>query len=155
AMALASLPPTMDVMCDKPRAATDFIIPRAMGRAILATGILLFAVMFVFLVYCERGNGVDVHELTLFFTVFVMMQWWNLLNAKALGTRQSAFHGLRSDRTLLMVMGVVLAGQWIIVTFGGKMFRTVPLSLTEWVAVIVATSPVLWVGEAIRKLKNK
>ena len=54
-----------------------------------------------------------------------------------------------------MVMGVVLAGQWIIVTFGGKMFRTVPLSLTEWVAVIVATSPVLWVGEAIRKLKNK
>ena len=155
AMALASLPPTMDVMRDKPRAATDFIIPRAMGRAILATGILLFAVMFVFLVYCERGNGVDVHELTLFFTVFVMMQWWNLLNAKALGTGQSAFHGLRSDRTLLMVMGVVLAGQWIIVTFGGKMFRTVPLSLTEWVAVIVATSPVLWVGEAIRKLKNK
>ena len=158
AMALASLPPSRDVMRDKPRRQTDFILTRPITRAIVTVGVLLFVPMMAFLVYCERGvgqgAGVDTHELTLFFTSFVMLQWWNLFNAKALGSGHSAFHRLLSDHTLLFVLALVFVGQWVIVTFGGQMFRTVPLSAAEWGWIMLLTSPVLWIGEIVRKVKR-
>ena len=158
AMALASLPPSHDVMRDKPRRQTDFILTRPIARAIVTVGVLLFVPMMAFLVYCERGvgqgAGVDTHELTLFFTSFVMLQWWNLFNAKALGSGHSAFHHLLRNHTLLFVLALVLAGQWAIVTFGGQMFRTVPLPAVEWGWIMLLTSPVLWVGEIVRKVKK-
>lgn len=158
AMALASLPPSVEVMKSKPRRQTDFILTRRIQWAIIVVGLLMFAPMLAFLVWCERemgaNAGMDVHELTLFFTTFVMLQWWNLLNAKALGSDHSAFHQLLSDRTLLLVMLLVLVGQWGIVTFGGEMFRVTPLSLKEWGIIILVTSPVLWIGEILRLLKK-
>lgn len=158
AMALASLPPSAEVMKSKPRRQTDFILTRRIQWAIIVVGLLMFAPMLAFLVWCERemgaNAGMDVHELTLFFTTFVMLQWWNLLNAKALGSDHSAFHQLLSDRTLLLVMLLVLVGQWGIVTFGGEMFRVTPLSFKEWGAIILVTSPVLWIGEVLRLLKK-
>lgn len=158
AMALASLPPSAEVMKSKPRRQTDFILTRRIQWAIIVVGLLMFAPMLAFLVWCERemgaNAGMDVHELTLFFTTFVMLQWWNLLNAKALGSDHSAFHQLLSDRTLLLVMLLVLVGQWGIVTFGGEMFRVTPLSLKEWGVIILVTSPVLWIGEILRLLKK-
>ena len=158
AMALASLPPSAEVMKSKPRRQTDFILTHRIQWAIIVVGLLMFAPMLAFLVWCERemgaNAGMDVHELTLFFTTFVMLQWWNLLNAKALGSDHSAFHQLLSDRTLLLVMLLVLVGQWGIVTFGGEMFRVTPLSFKEWGAIILVTSPVLWIGEMLRLLKK-
>lgn len=158
AMALASLPPSAEVMKSKPRRQTDFILTHRIQWAIIVVGLLMFAPMLAFLVWCERemgaNAGMDVHELTLFFTTFVMLQWWNLLNAKALGSDHSAFHQLLSDRTLLLVMLLVLVGQWGIVTFGGEMFRVTPLSLKEWGIIILVTSPVLWIGEILRLLKK-
>lgn len=158
AMALASLPPSVEVMKSKPRRQTDFILTRRIQWAIIVVGLLMFAPMLAFLVWCERemgaNAGMDVHELTLFFTTFVMLQWWNLLNAKALGSDHSAFHQLLSDRTLLLVMLLVLVGQWGIVTFGGEMFRVTPLSFKEWGVIILVTSPVLWIGEVLRLLKK-
>lgn len=158
AMALASLPPSAEVMKSKPRRQTDFILTHRIQWAIIVVGLLMFAPMLAFLVWCERemgaNAGMDVHELTLFFTTFVMLQWWNLLNAKALGSDHSAFHQLLSDRTLLLVMLLVLVGQWGIVTFGGEMFRVTPLSLKEWGIIILVTSPVLWIGEVLRLLKK-
>ena len=158
AMALASLPPSAEVMKSKPRRQTDFILTHRIQWAIIVVGLLMFAPMLAFLVWCERemgaNAGMDVHELTLFFTTFVMLQWWNLLNAKALGSNHSAFHQLLSDRTLLLVMLLVLVGQWGIVTFGGEMFRVTPLSLKEWGVIILVTSPVLWIGEILRLLKK-
>ena len=159
AMALASLPPSRDVMKEKPRRQTDFIISRHMAQGIIGVGVLLFLPMMVFLVYCERGvgqgAGVDIHELTQFFTAFVMLQWWNLFNAKALSSGHSAFRHLFANHTFLLVLALVLAGQWVIVTFGGQMFRTVPLSLAEWGWIMLLTSPVLWCGELVRVFKGK
>ena len=156
ALALASLPPSHEVMKDKPRKATDFIITSPMARGILFCGIVFFLVMFACLVYCERRGlgGVDVHELTMFFTTFVMIQFWNLFNAKALGSNYSAFRHFWADKGMILVLVLILFGQWVIVTFGGEMFRTVPLSLKEWGIIIAATSVVLWVGELWRGVKR-
>ena len=156
ALALASLPPSHEVMQDKPRKGSDFIITKSMAWGILFCGVVFFAVMFALLVYCERRGegGVDVHELTIFFTIFVMIQFWNLFNAKALGSNRTAFRHFLKDKGMILVLGLILIGQWIIVTFGGEMFRTVPLSATEWLAIIGGTSIVLWAGEVFRLFKR-
>jgi Ca2+-transporting ATPase len=108
--------------------------------------------------WCERhGSGagmVDTHELTLFFTTFVFIQAWNLLNAKCVGSSHSAFHHFLRDTWLIAVLLIIFGGQWLIVTFGGKMFRTEPLSFNEWIIITVATSAVLWIGELIRLWKR-
>lgn len=157
AVALASLPPSHEVMRNKPRRDTDFIISRPMARGILFCGMVFFLGMFMFLIWCERhgaGSVVDVHELTIFFTTFVMLQFWNLFNAKSLGSDYSAFRYFWRDGGLVLVLALVFIGQWIIVTFGGKMFRTLPLSFEEWGAITVGTSVVLWAGELWRAWKR-
>ena len=134
AMALASLPPSREVMKDRPRKQSDFIITRSMARSIAFVGLGFFTVLLLFLMWCERNgsNGIDIHGLTLFFTAFV--RW--------------------ADRGMLFVMLLILGGQWLIVTFGGKMFRTVPLTLGEWLAIISSTSLVMWIGEIYRFFSN-
>ena len=156
ALALASLPPSHEVMNEKLRKASDFIINKSIGFGILFCGIVFFLVMFALLVYCERRGkgGVDVHELTMFFTTFVMIQFWNLFNAKALMSHRTAFRHFLKDKGMILVLVLVLVGQWIIVTFGGEMFRTTPLSLHEWLLIIGSTSIVLWVGELWRAFKR-
>ena len=170
AMALASLPSASDVMAQRPRRPGTPIITRPLWHAIVATGLVFFAVTFVYLYWLEHnaeGAGVSIYELTKFFTVFVMMQWWNLFNARALLTNYRTAVGLgsstqpkRRHRRLVWLMKalpkgfvfvatIILLGQWAIVQFGGSMFRTVPLSLTDWLTIIAATSvvffiPMLW-----------
>ncbi len=155
AMALASLPPSREVMEEKPRASDAFIISSAMKRGILTVGGLFFLVTFAMLWYFEQGAGMDDIKLTVFFTIFVMLQWWNLFNARMLGSCHSAFRRIWACRGFLFVLLFVLVGQWVIVTFGGRMFRTVPLSWQTWAAIIGGTSLVLWVGEIYRFLKRR
>ena len=154
AMALASLPPSREVMQEKPRSKDAFIINKDMMRGIGVIGGLFFLGMFAMLWYFERVKGVDPQELTIFFCIFVMLQWWNLFNARTLGSHHSAFRRLWACRGFLLVLALVLVGQWLIVTFGGQMFRTEPLSLKLWLYIIIGTSPVLWIGEAWRKLRS-
>ena len=155
ALALASLPPSREVMKDKPRKQSDFIITRGMAQGIIIIGLAFFAVLFAFLIHCNQSAGdLHVHELSIFFTTFVMLQFWNLFNAKSFGSNHSAFHAFTHDNGLLLVLAIILGGQWIIVTFGGKMFRTDPLSLQEWLVIIAATSPVMWIGEIWRGIKR-
>ncbi len=153
AMALASLPPSREVMQTLPRKQDAFIITRRMVKGIGIVGGVFFLLMFVLLWYFERIAGVDPTELTIFFCIFVMLQWWNLFNARALGSHHSAFRRLWACQGFLLVLLLVLMGQWLIVTFGGKMFRTVPLSAETWMYIIVGTSPVLWLGELYRRFR--
>lgn len=153
AMALASLPPSREVMQEKPRDPKQSIITKPMAVGIIFCGIVFFIFMLIYLVWCERRGeegGVSLHELTCFFTTFVMLQFWNLFNAKSFGSNHSAFHRFYADRGMVVVLAAILAGQWLIVTFGGSMFRTEPLSPCEWLTIIAATSVVLWVGELWR-----
>lgn len=155
AMALASLPPSREVMHQHPRSQNDFIITPGMMRGVLGIGTLFAAAMFVYLYKIERSDGgIDIHELTIFFTTFVMLQWWNLLNARTLSSCHTAFRYLWRCRGLLLVLAMILLGQWLIVTFGGKMFRTVPLSPLIWLKIILCTSPVFLLGEVYRLVRR-
>lgn len=155
ALALASLPPSEEVMKDKPRKRTDFIITGGMARGIIGIGLVFFLALFAMMLHCFTSEGgIQIHELSIFFTVFVMLQFWNLFNAKTFGSNHSAFNDLRHDSGLLLVLLLILVGQWLIVTFGGRMFRTDPLSPVEWISIIGATSLVLWVGELWRGIKR-
>ena len=151
AMAMASLPPSREVLQEKPRSRDAFIITPAMVRGIAIIGGLFFLVTFALLFYFERVAGIDAEELTIFFTIFVMLQWWNLFNARTLGSCHSTFRRIWAAPGFLLILALVLFGQWLIVTFGGAVFRTVPLSWQQWTAIIAGTSLVLWVGEIYRK----
>lgn len=156
AMALASLSPSLDLLKEKPRKSSDFIISKSIFQSIIGVSVLFFGILISMLyIYNNHTNGnINTHELTILFTVFVMLQVWNLFNAKVLGTIQSAFQGLTKEKGFLFVLLIIGIGQWIIVTFGGKMFRTEPLSLLEWGVLTIVTSPVLWVGELYRLVKR-
>lgn len=158
AMALASLPPSREVMKEKPRSQDDFIITRPMMWGIIFEGIVFFLVLFAMLIHCLYDDveiGVQRHELTLFFTTFVMIQVWNLFNAKTLGSNHSAFRYLYRNQGLLIVLAMILIGQWLIVEYGGEMFRTDGMNWREWLKIIASTSVVMWIGELWRLAKRK
>lgn len=159
AMALASIAPSMDVMNEKPRRRTDFIITSVMRNTIFGVGLGFLIILMGLLVYFKNlSGGMDTHHLTVFFTIFVMLQFWNLFNASVFGTNHSFFKDAGHALGMLGVALIILVGQIIIVSFGGKVFRTEPLPLSEWLYIIGGTSFVLWIGEiwrGIKRLKSK
>ncbi|MBQ6769565.1 MAG: calcium-translocating P-type ATPase, PMCA-type [Bacteroidales bacterium] len=182
AMALASLPPDHSVLGDKPRSRTDFIITKDMGRRIFGVGLAFVAVLFGFIQYfmhCHLDSLADFSlrdyfanyfnfnhlggqftpkELSLLFTIFVFMQFWNIFNAKAYHTNQSALKGLFSKdvrRGFGFTLLIIAIGQVLIVTFGGEMFSVMPLPLGDWLRIVIGTSVILWAGELERLAKRK
>ena len=159
AMALASISPSMDVMNEKPRKTTDFIINNSMRRNIFGVGLGFLAILIGIIFFLKDNQGeISLHNLTIFFTIFVMLQFWNLFNTSVFGTDHSIFRDAGHALGMLGVALIILFGQIVIVTYGGEVFRTEPLSLTEWLYIICSTSLVLWIGEIwrmIQRSKNK
>lgn len=169
AMALASLPPSKAVMRDKPRDRKDFIINRPMWWNIIGVGgiffILLFGLLWVLVhsdvtsltdlcsVKLGEATGLSAYELSLFFTIFVFLQFWNMFNARAFETGKSAFH-FKNCGGFVLIAVIILFGQIAIVSIGGAFFNVVPLKFTDWLIIIGSTSLVLWIGECLRLFKK-
>lgn len=155
ALALASIPPSPTVMLEKPRRSTDFIISKAMRNNIIGVGSVFLIVLLGMIYYFDHSpQGMDIHNLTVFFTFFVMLQFWNLFNARVFGTSDSAFKGLAKSYGMELIVLAILVGQFLIVQFGGAVFRTVPLDWQTWILIIGVSSTVLWVGELIRLVQR-
>ncbi len=180
ALALASLEPSERVMLDKPRNNAAHIITRKMAQVIVSVGLIFVFILFGLVQYFKHVDfvnlldfsfsefchnffnfaivpeGLSPYELSLIFTIFVMLQFWNMFNAKAFNTGESAFKGIANSFSGFgAVACIILIGQFLITTFGGDMFNVVPLHPIDWVVVIVATSSVLWIGEIYRFISNK
>lgn len=149
--ALASLPPDERVMRNKPRGVNEFIISPTMKRSIIGTG-LLFVIFLMGLLYWfgADDDGLTRYDLSMFFTIFVMLQFWNMFNAKAYNSGRSALFGMHQCGGFLLVSLLIVIGQILIVSFGGDVFRVMPLSIVDWAMIIAGTSVVLWVGEVRR-----
>ena len=170
AMALASLPPSAGVMREKPRSRAAFIINRPMWRSIIGTGGIFFIILLALLYYFEHtdltslsqighltlgsSTGLSGYELSLFFTIFVFLQFWNMFNARAFGTGRSAFH-FKDCGGFILIAVMIFFGQILIVECGGEFFNVVPLALTDWIIIIISTSTVLWIGEMVRVFRRK
>ena len=178
ALALASLPPSQRVMNDPPRQRKANIITKEMARGIFGVGGLFVLLLFGFIQYFKNeditsltqfsitdyfanffhfgsfDNGLSAYELSLFFSIFVMLQFWNMFNAKAYRTGRSAFAEIGKSQGFIMIAAAIIIGQVVITTFGGAMFSVTPLLLTDWCLIIAATSLVLWIGELLRLIKR-
>ncbi|MDE5707880.1 MAG: calcium-translocating P-type ATPase, PMCA-type [Alistipes sp.] len=155
AMAMASLPPNAEVMADRPRPRDEFIITPAMARTILVCGGIMIGVLLGLLAWWNAGDtGLTVRQLTIFFSVFVFMQFWNMFNARGFETRRSVFASVKGCREFFLILLAIGVGQVAIVELGGEVFRTEPLSWREWAAVIGATSLLAWGGEAVRAVRR-
>ena len=178
ALALASLPPNERVMADKPRKTTAHIVTHPMAKRILGIGILFVVILFGLAQYFKHveltalsqfslsdfcayyfdftpGNGLSPYELSLFFTIFVLMQFWNMFNAKAFMTGKSAIISIRSCGGFLLIAAIILIGQYLIVTVGGGMFNVVPINWADWGIIILTTSLVFWAGEITLLFKKR
>lgn len=155
ALALASIPPSESVMKEKPRSSNDFIISKPMRSYILGVGSAFLVILMGMLYWFNHAEGgMTPERLTIFFTFFVMLQFWNLFNARVFGTTDSAFKGISKSYGMELIVLAILVGQFLIVQFGGAVFRTTPLDLVTWVIIIASTSLVLWIGEAIRFIQR-
>ncbi len=175
AMALASLPPSEDVMRDKPRSRKSFIITAAMWRRIVGMGVGFFIILFAVLSFFQHAvaagpdaesiislvksglggfHELTAYELSLFFTFFVFLQFWNMFNARAFGTGRSALH-LKECSGFLTIAFVILVGQFVIVTCGYGFFNVVPLRWSDWLIIISGTSIVFWAGELFRVMHRR
>ena len=178
ALALASLPPSQRVMNDPPRQRKANIITKEMARGIFGVGGLFVLLLFGFIQYFKNEditsltqfsitdyfanffhfgsfeNGLSAYELSLFFSIFVMLQFWNMFNAKAYRTGRSAFAEIGKSQGFIMIAAAIIIGQVVITTFGGAMFSVTPLLLSDWCLIIAATSLVLWIGELLRLIKR-
>ncbi|MFI3286214.1 MAG: calcium-translocating P-type ATPase, PMCA-type [Rikenellaceae bacterium] len=176
ALALASLPPSERVMRAKPRSSTAHIITPSISKGIIGVGLLFVVILFGLMQYfrgydiislsefniaqyfesylCFTHNGFSTYEMSLFFTIFVMMQFWNIFNAKAFMSGGSAFRALGRSRGFITTALLILVGQWFIVTFGSEMFNVKPLAFEDWMIIIVATSPILFIGELWRFVRS-
>ena len=167
AMALASLPPSRSVMKEKPRARQDFIINRPMWQSIIGVGgiffLILLGILYLFENYSvssmtelfsfipqQSGQpNLTPYELSMFFTIFVFLQFWNMFNARAFETGRSAFH-FKGASGFVVIALAILIGQIAIVSIGGEFFNVTPLRISDWLIIIGSTSLVLWIGEIIR-----
>ena len=156
AMAMASLPPRAEVMADPPRKRDEFIITPAMARTIFVCGGVMIGVLLGLLAAWSRGGAEPtVRQLTIFFSVFVFMQFWNLFNARGFETRRSVFASVKGCREFFLILLLIGVGQAAIVEWGGDVFRTEPLSLGEWALIVGGTSLLAWGGEAVRAARRK
>ncbi|MBO7609100.1 MAG: calcium-translocating P-type ATPase, PMCA-type [Muribaculaceae bacterium] len=158
ALALASLPPNSIVMRVPPRGTSESIITRPMKHFIIGTGLLFAAFLIAAFVYILKnhlsGRGgsfisqeISTSELTIFFTTFVLLQFWNMFNAKSFASGHRALHNFSGSKVFFGVMLLILVGQVLIVQFGGPMFQVEPLPFTTWLILFVLTLPVFLVGE--------
>ncbi len=150
ALALATEPPHWKVMARKPRKPADFLVTPAMYKHIFGVGALFFVFLIGLLKYYQADGAVTDYELSMFFSIFVMLQVWNMFNARALGFRHSALKGLTGNHGFMVILPAIIVIQFLIVQFGRTMFRTQALAMNDWLLIIVATSIVLWAGEAYR-----
>ena len=170
AIAMASIPPQPSLMNEKPRSRSAFIVTKAMWTDIIGSAVVFAALLLTFLFYLEHHDitsltqighvpadgrvGLSPYELSVFFSTFVFVQFWNMFNTRAFATGRSALH-LGGAKGFILVALVIFIGQIALVTVGGRFFSTVPLSITDWCIIIGATSIVLWIGELYRLIKNR
>ncbi len=154
ALALATEAPHAGVLLRRPRDPDAFIVTPVMARLVFGVGaiflVILLALLFVLPGLRDAQSPEHLRSATIFFSVFVILQFWNLFNARTLGTGASAFAGLFRNRAFLLIAALILFGQIALVQFGGEVFRTVPLGAVDWLVIVAATSPVLVIGELLR-----
>ncbi len=156
AMAMASLPPNPEVMRDPPRRRDEFIITPAMARTIFAcAGVMIAVLLGMLFAWTTRTGGLTVHRLTLFFTTFVFLQFWNMFNARCFELHRPLSRSFRGCREFFLVLAAIAVGQWLIVETGGEVFRTEPLPASDWAAVVGLTSLLAFGGEALRAFRRK
>ena len=173
AMALASLPPSPEVMNRGPRDRNSFILNKAMSIDIWGVGLFFFALTLGFLYIFQHAditsmtdlfslklrasNSVTPYEQTLLFSIFVWTHFWYMFNARSFETGKSYFK-LTQSSGFKTIVGVIVVGQIVIVELLYNFFNVEPMFHTmdwklnisgciDWIIIIVVSSLVLWVRE--------
>ena len=167
AIALCSEPPRPGLMRMRPKRRDESIVTPAMRKTIGTTAIFFVVMMLGLLIGIESlgwFRGVDpshafpdltLRQVAIFFTIYVFFQVWNLINCRSLTSDRSGLRGLPANRTFLLISGLIVLGQVLIITLGGRIFEVIPLSLVDWLLIAGATSSVLLFAELVRVVGSR
>ncbi len=166
AIALCSEPPRPGLMRLPPKKRDENILTKEMLRTIGTTAVFFIVVMMALLVGMKHGAWfagtsaksdafpeLTVRQVSIFFTVYVLFQVWNEINCRSLVPEESGLRGLSSNPIFLAIIGTIVLGQVLIVTFGGEVFKVEPLSLPDWLVITAATASVLGFAEVARRVR--
>ncbi len=167
AIALASEPADERVLLDKPRDKDEFIINKALGKAIFGFGGFVWLLCVALLWGSKHIDLLQQWGLTwlakkatlitptVFFATYMSINWWNMFNARVIGKNKSIFSGLTQNMKFIGIMIFILAVTILIVQVGGEVFQTKPLSMETWGWIILLTSPIAIVRELYFQLFGK
>jgi len=169
AIALCSEPPRPGLMRQKPKRRDESILSPAMRSTILTTAAFFVVVMLTLLLgmkagWFAEGSGpnperwdfgpLNIRQVSLFFTVYVIFQVWNMINCRSLTSERSGFRGLFRNAVFLSIMSAIVIGQFLIVNLGGRVFSVERLFAPDWLIVVVATTSVLVFAEVTRRIRR-
>jgi Ca2+-transporting ATPase len=169
AIALCSEPPREGLLRLRPKPRDESIVTRSMQLTIFTTASFFVVAMLGLLVlmkdgWLSAGSGLNpdhwefsplnVRQVTIFFTVYVLFQVWNQINCRSLTLSVSGVRGLWRNPTFLGIMAATIVCQLLIVTFAGPVFAVEPLGAIDWLLIGLATSSVLIFAEAVRRIRR-
>ncbi len=157
AIALTSEPADERVLSEKPRDRRQFIIDKSLAKSIFGFGIFVWILCTFVLWGMKHTEFLSKIDLTVFFASYMVINLWNMFNARVIGKNKSVFSGLKSNYKFTGILLFILAVTILLVQFGGEVFQTHPLSWKTWLTIILVTSPVMIVREIYFQLfgKNK
>ena len=159
-LALATEDPTDALLDRKPYSRDASILTPMMLLNIFSQSIFQVIVLTVIIFYGDyifgvpsdrdlehfTWNNVNGYHFTIFFNIFVYMQVFNSINARKLQkTEYNVFSGIMGNWLYLLIQTIILVGQVILVTFGGRAVRTHALTVTQHChCLLIASMTLVW-----------
>ena len=159
-LALATEDPTDALLDRKPYSRDASILTPMMLLNIFSQSIFQVIVLTVIIFYGDyifgvpsdrelehfTWNNVNGYHFTIFFNIFVYMQVFNSINARKLQKNEyNVFTGIMGNWLYLLIQGIIIVGQIILVTFGGRAVRTHALSVTQHChCLLIASMTLVW-----------
>ncbi|CAG8646633.1 8710_t:CDS:2, partial [Paraglomus brasilianum] len=160
ALALATDPPTPDLLDRKPEPRDAPLITIEMWKMLLGQGALQLVISLT-LYYAGESilnykTDLEKRQLkTLIFNTFVFFQIFNEINCRRLDGGLNVFKGIFKNRFFIGIFVIMVVGQFLIVEFGFEAFQVTRLNVVQWAISVVLGALSLPFGLIIRLIPNE
>ncbi|KAI8982515.1 PMCA-type calcium-translocating P-type ATPase [Pilobolus umbonatus] len=155
ALALATDPPTLDLLDRKPDRRSAPLITFKMWKMIIGQAIFQIAVTLVLLYTSVLDYSTESVVLqTVVFNTFVFCQIFNEINCRRIDSSLNVFSNIFANKFFIFIFIICGVGQVAIVQFGGAAFQVVALDYKHWAIAIIVGLFSLPIGCVIRLIPD-
>ena len=138
-LAFAGEPTVSYYMKERPKKRSEPILTKDMMRQIFITGgfTLLICVLYLKGILLKGhfdSNSENIEFLTGFYALFIFIGLFNCIHTRS--ERLWIFHGISQNRPFLLILSAIALIQIWIIYYGGSLFRSSPLSLSQFSSIV-------------------